>query len=262
MTIPDERPAIAGPPSEQTHHSLSFGAPVVVSSMVDAVVERLRAMISSGVLRSGDLLPSERVLAQQLQASRNVIREALGILRVDGLVQVQPGKSSVVASPGPDQASRSLEVLLGMGEMNLVELCDVRAAIEPRIARLAATRASRGDVERLESLLEALDASNHNPARHVEVDIVFHRELARISGHRGYAWIVGAVRLPMARSMFAGTRVAPNMAEKSDGSHRCVVEAVALADADAAEAAMQAHMEHIASYVRTGVEQGWWVALG
>ena len=81
-----------------------LGERIVVTSMVDAVVDRLRAMVLGGALGPGDLLPSERLLSQELGASRNVVREALGVLRVEGLVEVQRGKGSVIGSPGPRTA--------------------------------------------------------------------------------------------------------------------------------------------------------------
>lgn len=229
---------------------------IVVTSMVDAVVDRLRTMVMAGVLAPGDSLPSERVLSEELGASRNVVREALGVLRVEGLVEVQRGKGSVIGSPSARQAERSLELLVGLGEMTLVELAELRSAIEPRIARLAAERAASDDKARLGRVMELLGERVHDPVRHVEADVVFHRELARMSGHRGYEWVVGAVRVPMMNSMLAGTQLGPDMAERSDEFHRRIVAAIVVGDGGSAERAMEGHMDYVVEYLRNSGVRG------
>ena len=104
------------------------------------VVDALQAMILDRQLSPGDALPSERELATLLSVSRNVLREALGILRQRGLVDSRHGTGTYVSLPSSSQARDALILLLEMSKVSLVELCDARILIEPELAYFAALR--------------------------------------------------------------------------------------------------------------------------
>ena len=97
----------------------------------------------------------------------------------------------------------------------------------------------------------------HDSVRHVEADVVFHRELARIGGHRGYEWLVGAVRVPMLNSMLAGVRLAPDMTERSDRFHRRIATAISNGDADAAGSGDAGSYEPRNRISTRGAEEQW-----
>ena len=73
-----------------------------------AVTNRIRQQILSGVWADGRLLPSERDLAHQFGVARNTLRRIIRQLEAEGLVEGQPGRGSVVRlSPLGDQMSRA-----------------------------------------------------------------------------------------------------------------------------------------------------------
>lgn len=82
------------------------------------VADALRQRISSGSFADG-VLPDERALAEQLGASRNAVREALGLLRDEGLVTRRRGVGTVVVTPtyghGLDRLAGLAETLAGHG---------------------------------------------------------------------------------------------------------------------------------------------------
>src|SRR4051794_5442665 len=57
----------------------------------EQIAERLAADIRSGLLAPGERLPSERDLARSLEVSRASVREAIGALQVQGVVETRPG---------------------------------------------------------------------------------------------------------------------------------------------------------------------------
>ena len=59
----------------------------------------IRRCISSGLLKPGDTLPSEMELCQTFSISRSTVRQAIGRLEEEGLVQRHQGKGSFVAEP-------------------------------------------------------------------------------------------------------------------------------------------------------------------
>src|SRR6266852_5540540 len=107
------------------------------------VYEQIEELITSGTLRSGDRLPTERELAEQFQASRTAVREAMKTLAQKGLVDMRPGRGTIVID-GTSQAMRhSWGLMMRVGQTsNSDELVEVREILEPEIAALAAARAA------------------------------------------------------------------------------------------------------------------------
>jgi len=106
---------------------------------------RVRDLLEEAILE-GELKPGERLraeaLAQRFGTSRTPIREALLQLEAHGLVEVEPNRGAVVKT---------------FDRVDLRDLYDVRALIEPHAAALAATRIARTDIERLEALCDHED---------------------------------------------------------------------------------------------------------
>ena len=65
----------------------------------EQVAERLAADIRSGALAPGERLPSERELARVMEVSRASVREAIGALQVQGVVETRPGAGTFVSAP-------------------------------------------------------------------------------------------------------------------------------------------------------------------
>lgn len=216
----------------------------------DSVVSEIQGLILTKKMRPGDVLPSERELAGKLSVSRNVLREALGVLAQKGLVESRPGRGTVVARPSADGVRASLNLLLELEHVSVEELCDARMIIEPELAARAATRASAAGTASLAEALNRLHESREDAAAHVRADLRFHEEIATLAGHKVFSFLVGAVREPVTRSMIFGTQV-PSAIDHSDEQHRAIFEAIIRGDSDAARAAMEQHIEYVAEYVRS-----------
>jgi GntR family transcriptional regulator len=65
------------------------------------IADYVRALITSGELAPGDQIPSERELIEQFGASRGTIRQAIGQLRAEGLIEVEHGRGAYVRSRPP-----------------------------------------------------------------------------------------------------------------------------------------------------------------
>src|SRR5881396_2484153 len=115
----------------------------------EQIAERLAADIRSGLYAPGERLPSERELARSLEVSRASVREAIGALQVQGIVETRAGAGTFVAADArptqelPHDASPSA-------------VLEARAQLEPAIARLAAQRARPDPAA--ENLLAAMEA--------------------------------------------------------------------------------------------------------
>src|SRR3954449_8343766 len=131
--------------------------PVQPPTTFEETVERLGTAIRLGLLPAGSQLPPERDLAGQLCISRSTLRQALTTLVQSGhLVSLRgrAGGTFVADAPplGEDVAATVLE--------GAREVLDYRVAVETGAALLAAERAQRADLERLEELTERMDEAS------------------------------------------------------------------------------------------------------
>lgn len=138
--------------------------PIKRQSLSDAVFEQLREQIFSGAFSAGQVLPAERQLSETLGVNRGALREALKRLEQARLVTIQHGGSTRVLDY---KATAGLDLLVQLlvspsGAFNWVvarSVIELRSALAPDIARLAAVRGTPAAADRLDAL--CADMTNH-----------------------------------------------------------------------------------------------------
>ena len=116
-----------------------------VARTPDGVAAKLEQLILDGVLKPGQLLPSERRLCDKLGVSRASLREGLRLLRGKGIIETQQGRGSFVARLLPKYDDSPLMHLFRDHPRTLYDLLEVRALLEGESARLAALRGTPAD---------------------------------------------------------------------------------------------------------------------
>ena len=157
-------------------------APMVVDRLSDRLASLIAQQIESGALSPGDRLPTEVQLAAAHGVSRTVVREAVHQLKSRGLLRSRQGSGVFVQAVQPSRAldfdSRVLESMDAV-----VQVVEVRRALEGEIAALAAQRASRAQVAALRKSLLALEQAAAAGGDGVEEDMAFHRLVAEATGN-------------------------------------------------------------------------------
>ncbi len=77
--------------------------------ITEQIRNQIRVLISRGVLRPGDQLPTVRQLAADLRINFNTVARAYRLLEEDGLISVQHGRGTFVLAPASPQAEASLK---------------------------------------------------------------------------------------------------------------------------------------------------------
>jgi len=151
----------------------------------EQVADLIQDKILGDNLEIGTSFPSEKDLAQEFQVSRSVIREALRILEVSGLVTIKKGPTGgiFVADVYHKPITNSINNLITSGRVTIDHLFDVRLLIEPHIAMEAALHAKDEDIKSLRDLFE--DSSQHldDPLYLKKNNLKFHLLLAKASGN-------------------------------------------------------------------------------
>jgi GntR family transcriptional repressor for pyruvate dehydrogenase complex len=212
-------------------------------SVADDLVARLQRMIFDGQLPPGARLPPERELQTALGVSRVSVREALHQLELQGLVDRRPGRGTVVVAPDRSDRASTLLARLTPADRDLLELMDLRAAIEPPIAARAAGRATAADVRELRELVEEM-GSTDAVARTIELDEAFHAAIARATHNPLFARL-----LEVTADWLGATRRAALQSgrrrRESIAAHARILDAIAARDPDAAAAAMHDHIQRV-----------------
>jgi GntR family transcriptional regulator, transcriptional repressor for pyruvate dehydrogenase complex len=192
---------------------------------VDALVGRLRERLALG-----QPLPAERAIAEEYAVKRHRVRQALALLREQGDLD----SSRRAATSGGESLIRST---------NPLEVIELRLALEPALARLAAVRATPLEIARI------LRAATTPPdMQRSTADLAFHKLVAAASGNG-----LAADLYALLRKVGSDSRVrvqstvpaCPNRLAQRDQEHHAVAEAIAARDPERAEATMRAHLNAV-----------------
>ena len=162
--------------AEKTNRNVAVAEflPVRRETVMEMVAGRIEALVRSGELRSGSRLPPEPKLAAMLHVSRGSLREALKGLVFLGLVKARPGDGTYIQPSLSGVISRHFKWMLLLQELKYLELLELRQILEPAAAALAARRATKDDIEKMQEALAGMRSGFHNPERFMVNEISFH----------------------------------------------------------------------------------------
>ena len=229
-----------------SEHSRPLDAlePVGRTSVVEAVIERLESLIFGG-LEAGEALPSEGELAGALGVSRLTVREATRTLVARGLLEIEQGRRPRVAAPNGALVGDFFKIAVRRDPRALLDLLEVRRALEVHIAVLAARRATKGDVADMEMSIAAMRAAEDESEAFHAADVRFHENLAAASGNRLLVFLIEALAEPLRESRlrsFAGHLARGGALEDVIQQHEVILDAVKARIPKAAAQAMRDHL--------------------
>lgn len=221
--------------------------PIQSVRVFEQVAEQIEKRILNGELRSGDRLPTERDLAEQFHVSRTAVREAMKILAQKGLVDMRPGRGTIVidGANAAMQDSIGLVMRLRLGEVggsdNLVE---VRGILEPEIAALAAVRATEKEIAVMREAIRVMDENLNNADGYIAADNRFHEALAQATQNALIIILVQSIvnLLSEQRKQIFQVEGGP---QRGQIHHKRILENVIQREPEAARAAMRSHLQQV-----------------
>jgi DNA-binding FadR family transcriptional regulator len=244
-------PILPGPESGEA--SFAYG------SLGARTAERLLQKMHSDRLAPGTRLPSEQAMAEHFGVSRTIVREAIALLKADGLITTRKGSGAYVCKndlPGAVKGDKATE----QSVQSLLNLIEVRRGLEAETAALAALRRTPGQLADIEHALRSIEQAVAAGVDGVEEDVRFHLCIAEATGNPYWVKFVEMFAQSM-RSAVKVTRA--NEARRLDFStqvrkeHEKIVAAIAAGDPELARAAATEHMAHAAERVRQADREFW-----
>jgi DNA-binding FadR family transcriptional regulator len=220
----------------------------------DQIAQHLMRRIIERDLPPGTLLPTETELVREFSVGKSAIREAVRIVSTKGLVEVVQGSGMRVA---PRQRWNLIDPelisMVGGNVVSIVDLMELRLALEPSIAAHAATRATPDQLDQLAALVEKSAAHPDDSEGIVERDMEFHNLLAEAADNPLYSIVLGSVaELQVGlRRKLVRTKLGR---DHGITFHSHIVEAVRNRDPERARQQMTEHLKSVAEDLRLAIE--------
>lgn len=247
----------------------------------DQTLSRLRQLIANGGVDADGRMPPERTLAQKMGVGRRSLRRALEILEREGEITRHQGRGTFVQGKGGNGTGAHAAVNGRNGDgrseaaqiagahlnaalsavpldrilefTNPLEVIEVRLAIEPVVARLAALRASQADIRRLAGLAAATKTAG-DPLIYERADEQFHRAVAEAARNALFLSLFDI--LSASRRDATWRRLSENAhcfkrQSVHSASHQEIYEAIAARNSERAFECMQRHLSDVQRHVNT-----------
>ena len=214
-------------------------------TLVVQVAETLRRAIVGGQYKPGDKLPSEARLTEAHGVSRTVVREAIAALRSDGLVEPKRGAGVFVLEPVaspvlPFQNINPARI------SSIIEVLELRAAVEVEAAGLAATRRSPAQEEAILDRHRAVGACIAEGASTSAADFALHKAIAEATNNPRFIEfmeLMGQHAIPRAALAETNGDASSAYLGQLHEEHGRIASAISNGDVEGAREAMRTHLQ-------------------
>ncbi|MCI2285395.1 FadR family transcriptional regulator [Colwellia sp. MSW7] len=217
-------------------------------SLTNELVKSLRDEIQSGTFKTGDKLPSSKVIENQAGVSRSVVREAIAQLKAEGLVDSRQGVGVFVTSIQPNKSfkidSSEFESI-----HDAIQILELRMSVEAEMSGMAAKNRTDEQMENILTCMQAMEVKIAAGEVAIIEDFAFHKSIAEASGNPYFLRFID----------YIGSGVIPareiiTKYEKDSGSdglliviqeeHRQIARAIQSQDSELAKASAKAHLSN------------------
>jgi DNA-binding FadR family transcriptional regulator len=217
------------------------------------IAQTLAEEIHSGVIRAGEMIPSERDLCERFGVGRTVVREAITMLEGMKLIEQRKGFRPRVVTPTLAQAmagAAEAARFFFRGSEGNAHLEQARFFLEMSLVRYAAQYATQAQLGKMLAAIEACERAIGNYPLFREMDLRFHRTLAEVPGNPIFVALHDAFVDRLMRRREAPVDVVTHN-QRSNDEHRAIVTALVARDETEAVRVLTVHLSrNYATYMR------------
>lgn len=212
-------------------------------SIRSRITRDIAIRIMSGEIPPGARLPVEADLIEAMGVSRTVLREAVRTLAAKGII-VSRKKAGTIVRPMQDWNLLDGDVLQWLDEVDLgkaymKDISEARLIFEPKAARLAALRASQGELTQISDAYRRMRSALENDLeRYTEADMAFHQAILSASHNHVLSQMGKVISSALRRLLRASVESSGDYA-RGIRAHGDVLAAIRNRDPDEAERAMR-----------------------
>lgn len=213
--------------------------PIEKKTVVDEIVEQIKALIINGLLQPGDKLDSERILAEKFQVGRPAIREGLKALTSMGLVKKTP-EGNLINPEVVETIGEPLLLEFLLKPTDIRDLFEARKILETEIIKLAVKRYRKHHLDQMKEYLTIMQEGN-DALEFTEADISFHLCIAKASENQVLLTFLSTVRGLLKQSTIKLLQD-QGMVDYAIYYHKCIYNAIEDQDMDLAVKSMYEHL--------------------
>lgn len=224
--------------------------PINKKRIYEEIVAQIEKMIIDGEYKPGDKLPTEDELASKFSVSKTVIREAMSVLKANGLVVSRPGSGNYIRkSTGAGFVTHLTSILL-LNEESVKEMVALRRGLEIEAAAIAAEQATEHDIESLIDIHKQLKmAINVSIEEAVEKDYEFHKMVFTATHNTIFIKVFNSVFSKIIKQVITLSKKQssehnPKRHMEGIREHEEIIKAIKTKDKVEARAAMLTHLQN------------------
>lgn len=212
-------------------------------SLSESVAEDILAMITiDKKFASGDKLPNENELSDELQVSRTTLREAIRILVTRNILEIKRGKGTFVTNHQELNENLSLEQF-SASELKVKDLYEMRLIFEPQTAYYAAKRATDKELERILYYGKLEEEKILNNEDRTEAEQAFHKSIAKATHNEFMNKLIPILYKAINNGVILSDENEV-VIQDTLNDHRMIMDFLARRDAEGAKTAMKLHIIH------------------
>jgi len=239
-------------PASRTARAAGAAAPAAPRGATGtATADLLLEMIERLRLRPGDRLPVERDLAAQLNVSRSTVREAIRTLSSMGVLAARQGSGTYVTDLSTERLATPLIFAVERNATSASQLMDVRGMLEVGAAELAATRATKRDVQRLRRLAAGITRGEGGIAN-LAADRKFHRAIHELADNTLLLELIDSV-WHLGAALRERIMEGEDILDRTLAAHEAIIAGIESGDPVQAGQAMRAHIEDIRGWLQRAI---------
>jgi GntR family transcriptional repressor for pyruvate dehydrogenase complex len=226
--------------------------PVRRQQLMDQVLEQLQECLARGDFAVGEKLPPEPELMAQFGVGRTTIREAIRVLAHQGMLVVRQGDGTYVRALTPAGG----QLVERLRQAHVLEVYEVRRALELEMIRLAALRRDETDLVKMRELINSMRTSlelKRSKREFLDADIELHLAVAASTKNQ--------VLIDLYRSFATALREAitqvitlPGVMEACLTRHEQTLDAIIKQDAEAAQASRLQYLDRMTGLLKQVLE--------
>jgi GntR family transcriptional repressor for pyruvate dehydrogenase complex len=213
------------------------------------------SLISSGELKPGDKIPSERELAADMGISRQSIREALNRAEVMRLIEVRQGEGSFILSSVNESLKPPLTLIMEKEVERIFDFLEIRKLVEGWCAEKAAVEATADELENMQEILDKMKKVAAKDKQWEAMDLALHLSFAKATHNVIAVHIMEALKSNF-RPFFKFTKSMPS-SERIDvlwQHHYEIFSAIKQKDPVTAKKKVIAHLNFIEEKLKADME--------
>lgn len=219
----------------------------------DEVAATISKAIDSKQLKPGDKLPSENELSERFGVARTVIREAISLLKYDGVVDSRRGIGAFIAKTENRSAFRISPACFEIRKQ-IVQLLQLRTGVQAGASALAAQMRTADQLEAIENAHQLMVEADKQGAeqaleKRVDSELLFYRLITQASANSYYEDVVGMIESNIQsnlRSAFLKNAAASEFGPDILAEHFAVLQGIQTQDVEAARRATRHRFEQAA----------------